>query len=538
MNNASEQDDTIELSQTTVALLDALKKTPKKILPPEGESYEVSQAVTFLGVLYENLRNAVEFSEEHLIRRMAIGRILRRRLGINPDGKGEGENLVRELMWGNYIPKGSIGTDKVANVQKIIDDYVFLFSEVKKSHTIKNNQQLYDIVTDLLSCEIEESLSYVETYTTSAYLYFFYHILREKILIKEISDDDKDTFFYMASESALLKNDPIFIRYHLFIINFGPLNELSREQIKKIAGNFHIFYKESDRIMKNPYNEKLVKYAQRQAAPFRILYHILENADDPKEVFSSRTKLNNTITKVCNDKYKEIGAKLNAAAIRSIIYIFFTKMILVLLVELPLSQLIFNEVSLMTLGINTLFPPVLMGLIVSVINPPSQDNTKHIYARSVDILNKDPSFETTKIEFSTSRRERRPTLFILFSVMYIILFTLIFGGIYTVLDMLNFNILSKTIFIFFISVVTFFAYRIRQMPKEYILESEGNPIISLITFLFLPIIYVGKVLSKSMSRINLFILFFDTLIEAPFKVFIDVFEEWSRFVKARKDELV
>ncbi|KXK10911.1 MAG: hypothetical protein UZ22_OP11002000538 [Microgenomates bacterium OLB23] len=70
------------------------------------------------------------------------------------------------------------------------------------------------------------------------------------------------------------------------------------------------------------------------------------------------------------------------------------------------------------------------------------------------------------------------------------------------------------------------------------LESKNNPIVSIVTFIFLPVIYVGKVLSREIGRINLFILIFDTLIEAPFKVFIDIFEEWSRFVKARKDELV
>lgn len=539
MIKSSESDDAIELSQTTLALLDTLKATPKKIRPTEGDAYEVSQTVTFLGVLYEKLRNAVEFNDEHLIRRMAIARILRRRLAINLVGKGEGESLIRELLWGNYIPKRSIGIRQVENFQKIIDDYLFLLKEIHSSHTIKNKQQLYDIVVDLMSCELEEMLSYTETYRASAYLYFFFHVFREKITIKGISEDDKNTFFYMAAESALLKNDIVFIRYHLFTIHSGPLSQLPRSEIKKIAEKFHVFYKESDRILKNPYSDKLTKFARRQAAPFRVLYHVLDKDDiNEKDILTSKTRLEKYISAVCSTKYKEISTKLNSAAVRSITYIFLTKMILVLIIELPLSKIVFNDVAIIPLAVNTLFPPFLMGLIVSFINPPTEDNTKRIYARIVDIINKDPSFETAKITFSLSDTIRRPTLFIIFSLLYITLFSLIFAGIYVLLEAVHFNIISKAIFIFFISVVAFFGYRIRQTPKEYILESKTNLIISLFTFLFLPIIYVGKVLSSQIARINLYIVFFDTLIEAPFKFFIDIFEEWSRFVKARKDELI
>ena len=39
-------------------------------------------------------------------------------------------------------------------------------------------------------------------------------------------------------------------------------------------------------------------------------------------------------------------------------------------------------------------------------------------------------------------------------------------------------------------------------------------------------------------RQNIFIIIFDSLIEAPFKFFIEVIEEWTRFIKARKDELI
>jgi hypothetical protein len=119
MSNSEKNSPAIKLSQTTRALLDALSSAPKYTAPPEGEAYEVSQTVTFLGVMYEKLRNAIEFNEEHLIRRIAISRILKRRLSINLLGKGEAESLIRELMWGNYLRKRSIGNHQVKEVQNI-----------------------------------------------------------------------------------------------------------------------------------------------------------------------------------------------------------------------------------------------------------------------------------------------------------------------------------------------------------------------------------------------------------------------------------
>ena len=76
----TDQDEKIHLSQITQALLTSLdiKSPPNKTV--EGENYHVSQTVSLFGFVYERIRNAIEFNEEHLIRRIAITRILRRRI--------------------------------------------------------------------------------------------------------------------------------------------------------------------------------------------------------------------------------------------------------------------------------------------------------------------------------------------------------------------------------------------------------------------------------------------------------------------------
>ena len=323
------------------------------------------------------------------------------------------------------------------------------------------------------------------------------------------------------------------------VLKYGDIVGLTDKELSRAASEFPTFLKRSYATIKNPYDDVLTRFAKKQVPPFKILYAILtEYNKNASHILSNTSQLQKYVQTVCNLKYKQTSEKLRAAAVKSIIYIFLTKMLFVLILEIPLSRLLLDHVDIIAITINTFFPPVLMSIIVSVITPPSQSNTQRIYERIVDLIDKDPTYETQPIIITRSRTSQKPILFMFFSLLYLLTFSVVFGVIYSALDAMGFNIVSKLIFIFFISVVAFFGYRIRQTAKEYMLETQSNIITSAVTFLFLPILYLGKLLSDQVSRINVFIIFFDYFIEAPFKFFIDIVEEWARFLRDRKDELV
>src|SRR3990167_1119085 len=98
----------ITLSPYAQALIQKVASIAKRSIAPDASLISVSQTVSFFAIMYEKVRNAVEFREEHLVRRAAIERILSRRLALNPSGQNEAENLIRELMWARYIPPDSI----------------------------------------------------------------------------------------------------------------------------------------------------------------------------------------------------------------------------------------------------------------------------------------------------------------------------------------------------------------------------------------------------------------------------------------------
>ena len=57
-------------------------------------------------------------------------------------------------------------------------------------------------------------------------------------------------------------------------------------------------------------------------------------------------------------------------------------------------------------------------------------------------------------------------------------------------------------------------------------------------FFYVPIVTMGKWLSESFSQINVFIFFLDFIIEAPFKLFVEMFEQWTAYVKERKEDVI
>lgn len=530
--------DAIKLSPVTEALLKALTAPTAKESIVEGDQYKVSQAVSFFGFAYEKIRNAIEFNEEHLIRRMAIARIVRRRLAINPKGDNEGENVMRELLWGRYVPENGVSVHDVKNIQHIINQYQAFFSYVKSTHNVKNVDNLGDIVMNLMSCEIEESVSKDQAAKQSALVYYFFQVLKNKVSIEHTDDTKKDMYFYAAVEKGFAKNDKPFIIYHFFTLKYGPLAGKSHDDIKKIASEFSVFMGDVYEVLRNKHSETLVKFVKKQVPPFKILYGIIKkHQSHALKILSNKDSLKQEVDALCKEKYLQTGVKLRNAAVRSITYIFLTKMVFVLLIEIPLSKLLYDDVELSAVFVNTLLPPIMMGLIVSIITPPSAKNTERIFDRVMNIIDFDPSFEDQKSLITTNTPQKRPGLIFIFTILYLTSFSIILGGVYYFLEILGFNLVSKSIFIFFVSVVTFFAYRIRQTAKEYVLESTNNVVISFLTFLFLPILYLGKMFSEQVSKINLFIVFFDYLIEAPFKFIIDIVEEWTKFLRDRKDEL-
>lgn len=529
----------IVLSQFTQAVIDAVKTVKLKSRPDDISAISVSQTVSFFALVYERVRNAVEYREDHLILRAAIERIMKRRFSLNPEGRGEAENLLRELLWARYFDNGVLGAEDSAIIQGLIDKFILLRRQMVVGRDSELKIYLDQFLLDLLTCEIEETLKPESAQIQSNLTFFIYQVLRKKIKIEGLKDDQKDSFFLVAIEKVFAKSDRSYLRYHLFTTFYKTLAAYSEKELSGLGTQLPSVFKKIDDLIANPYVDNLIKFTRKQLPPFLILFGLMKNkTSELQTILSNKERLWTEVDQMCREKYQQLGARIRTLAIRSFIYILLTKMIFAIILEIPVSNYIYGEINWKTIIVNSIFPPILMIIILGFFKVPGEENTQKIYRRIIDIVDDDRSFETRVAFVPKKARPKRPLLIFGFTVFYSLTFLVTLALIYQFLKNLGFNLVSQAIFIFFVSVVSFFSYRIRQVTKELRLEEKPSILSPLVDFFFMPMLSLGKFFSSEIAKLNFFIFIFDFIIEAPFKLIFEVVEEWISFVRKRKEEII
>ncbi|MEK7070540.1 MAG: hypothetical protein AAB966_01925 [Patescibacteria group bacterium] len=531
--------DTIKLSRYTKALVENYLKVKTKAPPDESGRISVSQTVSFFAIAYERIRNLVEYREAHLMRRAAIERILKRRLALNPEGKGEAENLVRELLWARYFPNESLGLEDVEEIQKLIDTSLTIKTKAQEEASQSKRSYIGEFIIQLLTCEIEEYLSPEEAQKSSLFVFFIFQVLKEKMKVDNISEQEKDSAFYVAVEQAYSKSDLPYLRHHIYLLAHEPLSRTTHEHILSVVSHVVEYFEEVDSIIKNKYSERMRKFVSRQIAPFHILFEVLRRrGKETLQVLENKEYLEKDVDFFCQQKYSQTQSRFQALAFKAILYILLTKVIFAFIIEYPVSIYLYGETDYSSLAINSLFPPVLMFLIVTFTRTPNANNTKRIFNRIVDLIDADKSFETTVSYRFKGKPKKQSVLVFSFTILYLALFFFTFGAVHRVLKLLGYHFASEIIFVFFVSLVSFFGYRIRQTAKEYQLQEKETFFRPFIDLFSVPILATGKFLSRGLSKINIFTVVFDFIFEAPFKLVIEVVEEWISFVRAKRDDIV
>lgn len=537
---SAEPGQTIHISKYAKALIKSWHSDVHK-LNPSPNKISISQTVSFAAFLYEKMRNAVEFKEEHLIRRSAIERILKRRVILNENGRDIAEPLIKELLWARYYENDTIGEEKIGEIQTIIDKYFFLRNELSKGRASKEQEKIGTFMLQSLSCEIEERLS--PNPRRESFTNFVYQIMRPHIMPAAGEDEmQRDIQVYIAVEKTFGHSDLPLIKYHLLKLMLPDITKITWKSAEKIMPYLHDVYTHIEKDLDYPLADKIRNIVRKQMPPFLILWEIFSNnPNSVEEILTDENKLKFKVDDICRKKYDESKSKLRKTAVKSFIYILLTKVIFALIIEIPYDLYIQREISYIPILINVLIPPIFMALIILTVMIPGDDNTSRIFQLIKGIITIDPGdTENIKPYLIVRKQRSRGIVFnSLFTGLYLLTYFISFGGIVYVLSMFNFNPVSQGIFIFFLTLVTFFAFRVIQITQEYQVIEKESFLSSVFDFLFLPVIRVGRWLSgEVLQRFNFLIFVFDFIIEMPFKAIVEVVDEWVHFVKLKKEEIV
>ena len=528
------------ISQTTENLLQKFQSyfNSKSVEKEAGPKIHVDYIASKVASFYEKIRSIVDYQEEHLLRKNAIERMIRRRLVIKRNGQDIAKPLIYELIRAGHFPNDTIPEEKIKDIDTIIRKYILVLNNLSPSIKKNQKEELSSWIIKLASCEVEEKLAppledeFLADYT--------YEVMKERIALKDganFSEKEKDIQLFIAVQKALLKADESLITYRLLKLYYPEWPEAPESLAIEMAQNLYSLKIALKKQFSHPLASKFFNLCNTYNTPFLILRDIiLKHPQEIKEKINQAESLESLIEEAYQNRFERSKARINRAAIYTTISIFITKMLLAFAIEIPLDTYVAHQFSYINLFISILFPPLLMFFIVSTIKPPSADNAQKVMWEVMKIV-----YESEKKEVYEIRTGKKRSWLLdgIIGLTYLITFTVSFGIIVWILwKELHFSIISQIIFLAFICLIGFAGAKIRQRSKELNVEKEKESgLIFLMDFFFLPFIRTGRWLSKGLTKVNLIILLLTFVWEVPFQVFVEFLENWSSFLKEKKDEI-
>ncbi|MFA5420542.1 MAG: hypothetical protein WC280_00745 [Patescibacteria group bacterium] len=529
----------------------------------KNSNIRVSTMGSKLALFYEKIRNAVDYDDEHLLRKNAIKRIFKRQLLI--EGmlkKSESEDisihLLTELIQAGYLPNNGVSEKKIYEVSEILERYIklkyyisqkegivsiiaesFGFRGKKRKRTSKAQKTLVNWIMSLAASEIEDNLS-KDTIKKEMFNDMF-SILKDNVqLPRDLPyEKDLDIQIYLSVCRTFLNYDQDLLNLVIFKYYNKNWKDADDEKIKEIAEKIDKIFLASNKQLSHPLVRQLDKITKSYSLYFSVLNEAIE--ENALKVYD--LAINNHkgfikfLKEIIQRRYKKIKKKLWKAGGRSIIYIFLTKSIFVFALEIPAIKFFGEELHTFSLIVNVLFPAVLLFLVILFTWSPAKENEKKIVEGVEEIVFTEKRQKNSIILRKPAKRSI--VMDSIFNFLYLSGFSVTMFFIIKGLVFIGFNWVNIVIFLFFLTFVSFFSFRIKRDLKKFIIVEPGDGFFSFIfDFFYMPIVAAGKFLSDNASRINIFIFILDFIIEAPFKVFVEIFDDWVKYIKERKENLV
>ncbi len=475
-------------------------------------------AVKAVARAYEAARNALEYRAEHLVRRAAIERILKRELVLAVEPDTMADHLDQELSWADYTGE-SEEQQRLRNlIVSTIRKYQFFISDSGLSR---------EWLTGVLSAEIENLLNPNPDYNHFSKLGYAY--MRRKFNLNNI---DVDLPLAIAIERVMNQSDDQGVSFRLFLLIQSQSHEDPMEAIKKA---YEIYLQSKNSKL----TAKLSNIVKKNVGPVILLRDMyFTNPEEFVLALAEKEGFDKMAGLVFNEQVYRMKGRIATATVRSLIYIFLTKMLFILILEVPISKFTRDGVDWMAMGINLALPLALMWFLAGTIRLPGKYDKEKLLKESWQISRELSSATVDEIKLTFKRSKMGEIVTRVFYVLYAVFFMAIFFLILWLLRLVHFGIIDMLIFLFFTSVVSFFAYRIRQSLILYKVSSGRNREENLVDMMLLPLVVAGSAVSKEVARLNFLIFIFDFILEAPLKSILRFVDGWFEFLSIKKEEVI
>lgn len=515
------------LNKYSESLIHLFEKAKEK---PIETANVVNPLVSELASWYEKFRNSIEYRDEEVILRASIERILKRRLALGGTGATAAKPLLKELVWARYFPESLYTEETIKRIEQIIDFYLRLKSEVVKGGLKEGSMR--ELMFQLMSSDVEQSLH--PNKVEEAVGNYIFHVLQKSIEVEENMEEERDVQLFIAIRRAYSKDDIAFLRFKLFTQYFG---KMSNQEAASVADKFKDANAQIEKQLTHPARFKILSYVKRQIPAFLIMEDIFTTQGAIKDLVQNGEELDSVILAACKRKYKTISEKVRRAIIRSVIFILLSKTVIAFGIEGTYERIFFGHIQWLTLALNVAIPTLFMIVVGFSIRTPGDKNSRLILSRIHSLLFDEEPKIGRAIDFPVPDKKPRSAMDWVFWVLWVTAFLLSFGAVSLGLSLLHFSMVSQGIFIFFLAIVSFLAYRINITAHEYSVENRQGLLTPIIDFFFMPIARVGQYLTAGISQINIFLFILDFIIEAPYKAIVGFFDQWFFFLHSKREEI-
>jgi hypothetical protein len=504
-----------------VERIEAVEEAERSAASSEG-IFEGNRILSKAAGFYEKLRYLIDYREEHTIRRAALERILKRRVFIEQKAES-GIVLLQELVDGKYIAKEQATEDAARDTDIIIGKYLEL-RRIAGANGVVGKR-----LVSFAATEIDARLSPLEYAIDHEVTEAFFKTMKGHVSIPGFSDEDVNIQLYAACWRSLLSADNDRLAYALWLLyvpEWKEARDLSgiAAKLPEVAGRIRAGVEDS-------LQWQIAPKIKNESIYFRIIREVLrEHGTNAGRVLSNARELDEHTHAFLEKTYEKENERIQSSGIRAVVYLFFTKMAVALVLELPYELFILGGINYLPLSVNILFHPLLLFALTRRAGSLGESNTEAII-RGIHGVLYEGKVRSIRIRTAYTR------LSLIFGLGYIFLLFLVFGGVIGMLQLFAFNPVSIILFMFFLALVSYFAFRIRYQARRWKVIEDQRSLAIIAGVLAIPIIRTGRWLSRTFSSINIFVLILDFIIETPFKRLLNFSNQFMLYLKDKGEEM-
>lgn len=493
----------------------------------QGKIVDVPGIGKKIAGVYEHLRRAAESVEDQLLLQRAIRRFYSRSIAFSSGKRpnGVGTELVIDMTHAGYIANETVSEDTCRTIARLVEQYVAIYQNL--GHLRVPRDVRLGWVLDILSVETEVLLNPHHERSALAYVAFRHYLElfpRDKIISTPEEDTQYEFSLYIAVHQALLRSDIATVRHDLI--------RVYRQSPDDLPG-FAKLNHSVDEIFASPLTQRLRLLLGRYGAPFRVIRALTEDRQDMPELLGSREVFLNIYYKQIGKEYDNLSKRLNRGILRSILFIFITKIWVGLAIEVPYDLLMLGHIAALPLAVNLLFPPLYMASFKFGLKIPGSVNAAALRNYI------DQAFYTGGDLAGQYLRLGKKSISPFARVVYTLLLLIPFSVMLYVLSLLEFAVTQGIIFFVFLSTASFLGFRLSRMPRDFELVPRHTKFSNAVRdFFYLPFIVMGQWISSRYARINLVARALDILVEMPLKTMLRRLRQWVRFLNEKHEEIL